>query len=127
MDVLSEVLKIVTLEGAMFYNGEFSAPWGIREPPAREMAPYLSPTGGHVIIFHLLTEGRGSARLEKGERVPLVAGDIVVFPHGDPHILENGSPRKTEDNAKHLHLIASQGLKLDRLGGGGEVTRFICG
>jgi AraC-like DNA-binding protein len=127
LDVLSEVLKVVTLDGAMFYNAEFSAPWGIREPPAREMAPYLSPTGGHVIIFHLLTEGRGSARLEKGERVPLVAGDIVVFPHGDPHILENGSPRQTQDNAKQLHLLVSQGLKLDRQGGGGEVTRFVCG
>ncbi len=127
MDVLSEVLKDVTLEGAVFYNAEFSAPWGVREPPAREMAPYLSTTGGHVIIFHLLTEGRGSAMLEKGERVPLQAGDIVVFPHGDPHVLENGSPRSTQDNAKQLHLLSTQGLKLDRQGGGGEVTRFVCG
>lgn len=127
MDVLSEILKIVTLEGAMFYNAEFSAPWGVREPPAREMAPYLSSAGGHVIIFHLLTEGRGSARVEEGERVPLEAGDIVVFPHGDPHILENGSPRKAQDNGKQLHLLASQGLKLSRQGGGGEVTRFVCG
>ena len=55
MDVLSEVLKVVTLEGAMFYNAEFSAPWGVREPPACDMAPYLSTAGGHVIIFHLVT------------------------------------------------------------------------
>jgi hypothetical protein len=27
MDVLSEVLKVVKLQGAMFYNGEFSSPW----------------------------------------------------------------------------------------------------
>src|ERR1700730_9709858 len=27
MDVLSEVLRIVKLEGALFFNGEFSAPW----------------------------------------------------------------------------------------------------
>jgi hypothetical protein len=27
MDVLSTVLKTVKLEGAMFYNAEFSAPW----------------------------------------------------------------------------------------------------
>ena len=27
MDVLSEVLKAVKLDGAFFYNGEFSAPW----------------------------------------------------------------------------------------------------
>lgn len=127
MDVLSDVLKIVTLEGAVFYNAEFSAPWGVREPPAREMAPYLSKAGGHVIIFHLLTEGRGIASLEGGERVPLEAGDIVVFPHGDPHVLENGSPTNTQDNAKELHLLRTQGLKLARQGGGGEVTRLVCG
>src|SRR5437867_42410 len=127
VDVLSEVLKVVTLEGAMFYNAEFSAPWGIREPPAREMAPYLSAAGGHVIIFHLLTEGRGMAKVETGERVPLEAGDIVVFPHGDPHVMENGSPKEIRDNAKDLHLLHSQGLKLARQGGGGEVRRFVCG
>ena len=127
MDVLSEVLKIVTLEGAMFYNAEFTAPWGFREPSSREMAPYLSPAGAHVIIFHLLTEGRGMAMVEDGERVPLVAGDIVVFPHGDPHVMENGSPTSRQDNGKELQRMFSQGLKLSRQGGGGEVTRFVCG
>ena len=127
MDVLSEVLKIVTLDGAFFYNGEFSAPWAFRSPPSRKLAPYFSPTGEHVIIFHLLTEGRGTAMVEDGERVSLEAGDIVVFPHGDPHILANGSPRKTLDNEKDLHAILSQGLKLARMGGGGEMTRFVCG
>ena len=27
MDVLSEVLKAVKLDGAVFFNGEFSTPW----------------------------------------------------------------------------------------------------
>jgi hypothetical protein len=27
VDVLSEVLRVVRLEGALFFNGEFSAPW----------------------------------------------------------------------------------------------------
>jgi hypothetical protein len=30
MDVHSEVLKTVKLDGAFFYNGEFSAPWCFR-------------------------------------------------------------------------------------------------
>jgi AraC-like DNA-binding protein len=127
VDVLSEVLKVVTLDGAIFYNAEFSAPWGFRAPPSVRVAPHFSPSGGHVIIFHLLTEGRGSARLEDGERLPLEPGDIVVFPHGDSHIMENGSPKRTQDNEKELHAILSQGLKLARAGGGGEVSRFVCG
>jgi hypothetical protein len=35
MDVLSEVLKVVKLQGAMFYNGEFSSPWSFCSPPSR--------------------------------------------------------------------------------------------
>ena len=111
----------------MFYNGEFSSPWSLCSPASRTVAPYLAPGAGHVIIYHLLTEGRASARLVDGVRITLDAGDIVIFPHGDPHIIENGSPTKTVDMAQELARIVTQGLKLSRLGGGGEVTRFVCG
>src|SRR5215470_2608469 len=127
MDVLSEVLKVVKLQGAMFYNGEFSSPWSFCSPASRRVAPYLAPGAEHVIIYHLLTEGHASARLVDGERIALDAGDLVIFPHGDPHIIENGPPTKTVDLARELARIVAQRLKLSRLGGGGEVTRFICG
>jgi AraC-like DNA-binding protein len=128
MDVLSEVLKAVKLDGAFFYNGEFSAPWCFRSPSSHAVAPYLSQAAGHVIMFHLLTEGRGYAHVEgESNRVLLNAGDIVIFPRGDPHFVGNGSPVKPVDNEQELQRILSQGLKLSRLGGGGEVTRFVCG
>jgi AraC-like DNA-binding protein len=128
MDVLSEVLKTVKLDGAFFYTGEFSAPWCFRSPASRTVAPYLSQDSGHVIIFHLLTEGRGYAHLEGADRpVPLSAGDIVIFPHGDPHFMGNGSAVKAVDIAQELERIFSQGLKISRMGGGGETTKFICG
>src|SRR6266478_8807748 len=44
MDVLSEVLRVVRLEGALFFNGEFSAPWCLSEPRSTAIAPYLSAT-----------------------------------------------------------------------------------
>jgi AraC-like DNA-binding protein len=127
MDVLSEVLKVVKLDGAVFYNAEFSSPWSYRSPPSRALAPYLAPAADHVIIYHLLTEGRGFARLEDGERVPLEAGDVVIFPHGDAHILESGPRIKTVDNGKELLQIFSQGVKLARMGGGGEISKLVCG
>lgn len=128
MDVLSEVLKAVKLDGALFYNAEFSAPWCFRQPASRTMAPYLSSDSKHVIVYHLLTEGRGYAHVEgDGRPLPLDAGDIVIFPHGDPHVMGNGSPVKPIDSVQELQRILAEGLKLSRQGGGGEITKFICG
>jgi AraC-like DNA-binding protein len=127
VDVISEVLRIVRLEGALFFNAEFSAPWCIREPQSTVKAPYLSPEAGHLIIYHFLTEGRAYAKLPDGRREELTAGDIVVFPHGDSHVLGNGSPAKPVDSLKTFAKTLADGLKLVRFGGGGEITRFVCG
>jgi hypothetical protein len=127
MDVLSEVLKVVKLEGAIYYNGEFTAPWSFRAPSSSALAPHFAPGGGHVIIYHLLTEGQGFAGLEHGNRVALNTGDIVIFPHGDSHIIGNGAQVEPADQERELHHIFAQGLKLARGGGGGEVTKFVCG
>jgi AraC-like DNA-binding protein len=127
MDVLSTVLKTVRLEGAVFYNAEFSAPWCVRSPQSCVMAPYLSTEPRHVIIYHLLIHGRAYANVDDGQRLLLSAGDIVVFPHGDPHIIGNGRDVEPRDHGRMLQEIMSQGLKLVQMGGGGEITRFICG
>jgi AraC-like DNA-binding protein len=127
VDVLSEVLRIVTLKGAVFYNAEFSAPWSFRSPPSQLVAPHFGPDAGHVIIYHLLTEGAAWAEVEPGQRVELSPGDIVVFPHGDPHLMGNGPPTEPVDNGKELARILSQGLAVARMGGGGAVTKLVCG
>jgi AraC-like DNA-binding protein len=127
MDVVSEVLKVVRLQGALFYNGEFSAPWSVYATPSRALAGFFETGTEHVIVYHLLTEGRAWARLEDGDRLPLEAGDIVMIPHGDRHIVENGSPCETVDGPDDIVGMLSQGLKLWQVGGGGEVTKFVCG
>lgn len=127
MDVLSEVLGVVRLEGALFFNAEFSAPWCVSSSRSTDIAPYLSPDAGHLIIYHFLTEGRAYARLPGGRREELTAGDIVIFPHGDAHVLGNGSPEKPVDSLQMFAKNLTRGLKLARFGGGGEITRFVCG
>jgi len=82
---------------------------------------------GHLIPYHYLTEGRAYARLPEGKQEELTAGDIVIFPHGDAHLLGNGSPEKPVDSFQTFAKNLTQGLKLARFGGGGEITRFVCG
>ena len=127
MDVLSTILKTVRLEGAVFYNAEFSEPWSFRAPHSGVIAPYLCAEPRHVIIYHLLTHGSAYAHVEGGSRMTLEPGDIVVFPHGDPHFMGNGRDVRPRDNGEILDEILSQGVKVARMGGGGPVTRFICG
>ncbi|SLM49860.1 Transcriptional regulator, AraC family [Nitrospira japonica] len=128
MDVLSEVLKAVKLDGAVFFNGEFSAPWCAREPDSGTMASYLSVRSKHMVIFHLVTEGQAYARVEQdGNRLSLSAGDIVMFPHGDAHLMGNGPPIAPTDSSEQLLRVLSEGLTLSRAGGGGELTKLICG
>ncbi|MBD0315332.1 MAG: AraC family transcriptional regulator [Nitrospiraceae bacterium] len=128
MDVLSEVLRAVKLDGAVFFNGEFAAPWCAREPDSCAMAAYLSVQSKHVIIFHLVTEGTGYVRLEEDARpVPFIPGDILVLPHGHAHVMGNGPPVTPMESAKHLPRILSEGLRLYRFGEGGDVTKLICG
>jgi AraC-like DNA-binding protein len=92
-------------------------------------SPLFLKCGRSAIRFGvLLTEGRGYVHIEgQGRPVPLNAGDIIIFPHGDPHLMGNGPAVKAVDMAKELERISSQGLKISRLGGGGEITKFICG
>src|SRR5436309_1370455 len=127
MDVLSQVLRVVKLEGAVFFNGEFTAPWCLSEPPSTTIASYLSPGAEHLILYHFLTEGRAYARLPDGAREELVAGDIVVFPHGDAHLMGNGAPERPVDAVQRFAKNLSEGLKLATFGGGGEATKFVCG
>jgi AraC-like DNA-binding protein len=127
MDVLSEVLRLVKLEGALFFNADFSAPWCLKSAQSNVLAPYLSASSKHLILYHFLTEGRAYVRTLQGQREELLAGDIVVFPHGDAHYLGNGSPEQPVDALRTFANHLSSGMKVVRFGGGGEVTRFVCG
>src|SRR5215831_5904719 len=87
MDALSEVLRAVKLNSAFFYNGEFSA--GVCSPNSYKLAPYINQSSGHVIVYHLLIEGKAYARLGN-ERLAITPCDVVIFPHGASHCLESG-------------------------------------
>ena len=57
----------------------------------------------------------------------MTAGDIVVFPHGDAHFLGNGPAVKPVDSFKTFGPNLTEGVKVARFGGGGELTKFVCG
>jgi AraC-like DNA-binding protein len=127
MDAFSEVLSGVRLKGAMFFSAEFSAPWRISAPNSRALALTLAPDAPHMVIYHFVVDGSALARLEEGPDIELSPGDIVVFPHGDPHQLSGGSGISRVDSTEVFRKIATHDLSPMQAGGGGATTRFVCG
>ena len=127
MDILSEVLKTIKLDSALFFNAELTAPWCVLEPRSEEMTSALSPHDGHLVLYHYILEGNAYAQLPGRTKVELAPGDIVMMPHGDSHLLGNGKHARPVDSMKAFEKNISDGLKLARHGGGGEVTRLVCG
>jgi AraC-like DNA-binding protein len=80
-----------------------------------------------MVIYHFVVDGSALARLENGPDVELSPGDIVVFPHGDPHQLSGGSGVSRVDSTEVFHKIATRDLSPMQAGGGGAMTRFVCG
>jgi len=127
MDALSEILEVIKLDSAIYFNAEFCEPWCLATPESRSLAPILVRGAAHVIIYHLLCEGRAYTALTDGERVELSAGDIVTFPHGHGHVLGSGSDVAPIDAGAELPAFLARGLEQLRLGGRGAPSRFICG
>ena len=124
MDALSEMLKVVRLRGAMYFNAEFSAPWAVKSPPVRVSMPIIAPGAERLINYHFVTSGRAYVQVAGHAAVPLAAGDVVALPHGDAHVLGNGIASTIVDAAETLSGPIGRNLGVRRLGGGGEPTRF---
>jgi AraC-like DNA-binding protein len=126
-DPLSEALRSVRLSGAIFLDAELSAPWGFASPPASAGARLIAPSAEHMILFHLLVEGEATARIPGERSVALEAGDIAVLPRGDAHELWNGRVTELSDSSALLPKILEGAVVSERGGGGGRITKFICG
>lgn len=126
-DPLSEALRSVRLSGAIFLDAELSAPWGFASPPASAGAHLLAPSAEHMILFHLLVDGEAKVRIPGRGSVTLEAGDIAVLPGGAAHELWNGRVSELTDSSALLPKLLGGAVASERGGGGGRVTKFICG
>ena len=88
-DALSDVLRSVHLRGAVFYYLSFGHEWAVEAPAASEIAGAVIPGAEHVMEYHVITKGRGWAAIVGESPVQLETGDIVMFPHGDAHVLSS--------------------------------------
>ena len=88
-DTLSDVLRGVRLRGAVFFYISGNSDWAAEAPPAKELAPLLMRGVEHVMEYHAVAQGSCWAGIPGGPSVQLSAGDVVMFPHGDAHVVSS--------------------------------------
>jgi AraC-like DNA-binding protein len=130
MDALSDVLKSVRLEGAVYLNAEFTAPWCVRAKFGLASVRARLAGAEHVVFFHFLTEGGCKVRLaDSTEALDVAAGDLVIFPQEELHLV--GSDLQLAPVETASLIAADDALDADliqmRHGGGGAATRMVCG
>jgi AraC-like DNA-binding protein len=128
MDALSDVLRTIHLDGAIYLDAEFTAPWCINARYGFAHVSKRLPQADHLVYFHFVIEGSCKVRLaDGGEPIDVKAGDMILFPRDESHLMGSdfSFPALLVDEwaAGVEDPIAMQAL---HAGGGGEPTRFVC-
>ncbi len=88
-DILSDVLRSVRLRGVLYFYISGSRDWVAEAPPSREIAAAVMPDSEHVMEYHVVNSGTCWGAVVGEAPVRLETGDIVLFPHGDPHVISS--------------------------------------
>ncbi len=113
MDVLSQWLALMPVSGQVETRCHFGAPWRIAPGPAAQLE----------IPFHVLLDGHAVLEAPGAAPVTLQPGDVVLLPHGDAHLLHDGSgqpPLGATERASAVLTVAENG-------GDGPVADLLCG
>lgn len=124
MDLLGNVLEGLRLESTVFCHARFSAPWGFSKA-ALEGAP-----------FHAIMTGRAWVALPDTPPFEIEAGDFILLPQGDQHLLLCAPDAEA---TSFTDLLDERGAKLWQPGqqcagpvilehgGDGDVTTLVSG
>jgi AraC-like DNA-binding protein len=139
-DTLSDVLRAVRLRGAVFYYLEGASPWVAEAPSGPEIIRAIMPGVDHMIEFHGLVEGSCWAAITGETPIRLAAGDLVLFPQGDAHVMSSAPGLRAPGVDKSLffsprppqlpYALSMKGAeittaRLDAVGG--ERATVVCG
>jgi AraC-like DNA-binding protein len=137
-DTLSDVLRTVRLRGAVFFYVSGGREWAAESPASKEIAAAVMPGAEHVMQYHVVTGGDCWAGIVGQPPVRLGAGDIVLFPHGDAHVMSSAPGMRADPSVAWFHeakidqlpiRIAYEGTSGPTLSPPGQsgLTTIVCG
>jgi len=130
MDALSDVLRVARLTGGVFLHAEFFEPWCMAARVGPEhCTPALGRPASHLILYHYVVEGELRVRVggESGADLVLRAGDVVLLPRNDVHLVGSDLTLPPVAGIDIIQPPRDGGLFTIHHGGSGRRTRMICG
>ncbi|HEX7375028.1 MAG TPA: AraC family transcriptional regulator [Steroidobacteraceae bacterium] len=137
-DILSDVLRSVRLRGVLYFYVNGTRDWAAEAPSSREIAAAVIPGAEHVMEYHVVVSGSCWAAVTGEAPVRLETGDIVLFPHGDPHVVSSAAgmraapdpagyfERQKQDAPFVLHLGARE-VPVSAAADDPRSTTLVCG
>ena len=133
MDVLTDVMRAISLRGAVYFEVNASHPWISMNPSMEQIGAAMMPDAGFVIPFHIVMRGNIFTKLGDDSLgpFPVSGGDIFLLPSGGKHIITSdpnnwvGTP---EDVDFYLNTSKSdRPFTMLDLGEDGDKAHLVCG
>lgn len=126
-DPLSDVLRSVRLQGGVFLDAKFTAPWCVAAQMTPQVCKPFLPELTQLIAYHVVLEGSMFVGLAGERPIELRAGEVILLPRNDIHTMASGAGVAPVNAADLLQQSPEGGLLKIRYGGGDEPTSLICG
>ena len=113
--LFADLLQSVHLRSSVYFRPELGAPWGFS-------------LADHGTAFHIVAEGKCWVQVTSASQaVELVAGDFVVVPRGDAHIMRDSATSTVIDFFELAKRSTPDNKGVFRAGGTGAITKLVCG
>lgn len=114
MDALSEVLRLARFTAGVTLDATAQAPWCVSVPASAAIAR------AHVIL-----DNRCVLRASGGEKIALRAGELVLLPHGDAHLIGSSLDEEPVTLASLVRTPVAAEMVPIRFGNSGEAARWV--
>lgn len=118
MDLLSDILNTLNLQGTLYFRTDFSPPWAL-----------TVPAYNNVARFHLVVHGRCFVSVNGGDYIELAAGDMIMIPRGATHVLAHSRDAQPAPLERVLEESGYTGKGVLTVGAGdlNAATHLVCG
>ena len=126
MDVLTDILGSLRLTGGVVVDAQLTGDFCVHaEFTQRHFAPFF-PAPEKLISYHYVRSGEMVVEVDGMPPATVRAGEVVLLPRNDPHVLESRIGLKPA-GAGDIGWITEEGVHRVVSGSGGPGTEVWCG